>query len=142
MQNLYDKQSISFAGMVQDQFRDRAKRKDRGVKRQGLLVLAQTSMPGVLIETGFITNPEEEKYLMSEEGQDYIASAIFRAFRDYKQFIESRSVYTHINSDNKTDTIIYEEGGSDSYVNPGVMDDTAASSESLISSIVMGLFHI
>lgn len=91
MQNVYDHQSISFAGKVQEQFRERARRKDRGVKRQGLLVLAQTSMPGVLIETGFVTNPNEEKYLTSEEGQDYIASAIFRAFRDYKTDIESRS---------------------------------------------------
>ena len=50
-------------------------------------------MPGILIETGFITNPDEEKYLMSEEGQDFIASAIFRAFRDYKKIIESRSSF-------------------------------------------------
>jgi N-acetylmuramoyl-L-alanine amidase len=92
MQNVYDNQSISFAGMVQDQFRDRARRKDRGVKRQGLLVLAQTSMPGALIETGFITNETEEQYLMTEEGQDYIASAIYRAFKDYQREIESKSV--------------------------------------------------
>ncbi|MBN2612738.1 MAG: N-acetylmuramoyl-L-alanine amidase [Bacteroidales bacterium] len=92
MQSIYFDHSINFAKNVQDQFRDRARRKDRGVKQQGLLVLAQTSMPGVLIETGFVTNPEEERYLMSEEGQDYIASAIFRAFRDYKHFIESRSI--------------------------------------------------
>ncbi len=91
MQNVYDKQSISFADMVQSQFRERVKRKDRGVRRQGLLVLAQSSMPGVLIETGFITNPEEEKYLNSGEGQDYIASAIFRAFRSYKEDIELKS---------------------------------------------------
>lgn len=95
MQNVYDNQSISFAGLVQDQFRDRAKRKDRGVKRQGLLVLAQTSMPGVLIETGFVTNSSEEAYLNSKEGQDYIASAIYRAFREYKINIESKSVQTN-----------------------------------------------
>jgi N-acetylmuramoyl-L-alanine amidase len=91
MQNVYDKQSINFAGLVQDQFRERAKRKDRGVKRQGLLVLAQSSMPGVLVETGFISNTEEEKYLTSDSGQDYIASAIFRAFKDYKTDIEAKS---------------------------------------------------
>ncbi len=91
MQNVYDKQSINFADMVQDQFRERAMRKDRGIRRQGLLVLAQSSMPSVLIESGFITNPEEENYLNSEEGQDYIASAIFRAFRSYKEDIESKS---------------------------------------------------
>lgn len=89
MRNIYDEQSVNFATFVQDQFRERAMRKDRGVKRQGLLVLADLSMPGVLIETGFISNPAEEKYLMSEDGQDFIASAIFRAFRDYKNEIES-----------------------------------------------------
>ena len=88
MQDVYFDQSIQFGQMVQDQFRDRAKRYDRGVRQQGLLVLAQTSMPGVLIETGFISNPKEEKYLMSDQGQDYLASAIFRAFRDYKNYIE------------------------------------------------------
>jgi len=91
MQNIFDKQSISFAGLVQEQFRDRVKRKDRGVKRQGLLVLAQTSMPGVLIETGFITSPTEEVYLVSDEGQDYIASAIYRAFKEYKYDIELKT---------------------------------------------------
>jgi N-acetylmuramoyl-L-alanine amidase len=91
LQNVYFDQSINFAEMVQDQFRERAKRIDRGVKQQGLLVLAQTSMPGVLIETGFISNPDEEKYLNSEEGQDYLASSIFRAFRDYKNEIEAKA---------------------------------------------------
>ncbi len=91
MQNVYFDQSLYFSQKVQDQFRERAQRKDRGVKQQGLLVLAQTSMPGVLIETGFISNPAEEKYLMSDSGQDYIASAIFRAFREYKEHIEGGS---------------------------------------------------
>ncbi len=91
MQNVYFDQSLYFSQKVQDQFRDRAHRKDRGVKQQGLLVLAQTSMPGILIETGFISNPTEEKYLMSDSGQDYLASAIFRAFRDYKEHIECGS---------------------------------------------------
>ncbi|MBN2275527.1 MAG: N-acetylmuramoyl-L-alanine amidase [Bacteroidales bacterium] len=93
MQNLYFEQSINFAAYVQDQFRNRAVRKDRGVKQQGLLVLARTSMPGVLIETGFMTNPEEEEYLMSDKGQDLIASAIFRAFRDYKHMMENKKLY-------------------------------------------------
>jgi len=93
MQNLYFEQSINFAGLVQEQFRDRVQRKDRGVKQQGLLVLARTAMPGILVETGFITNPEEEIYLMSEQGQDYIASAIFRAFKSYKNLIETKTSF-------------------------------------------------
>jgi N-acetylmuramoyl-L-alanine amidase len=91
MQDLYFKKSIMFAGLVQEQFRERAQRKDRSVRQQGLLVLAQTAMPGVLIETGFITNPDEEKYLITEQGQDFIASAIFRAFREYKNLSESNA---------------------------------------------------
>ena len=91
MQKTYFKQSIEFGEFVQEQFRERAKRNDLGVREQGLLVLAQTSMPGVLIETGFISNPEEERYLMTEYGQDIIASAIYRGFRDYKEEIDTRS---------------------------------------------------
>lgn len=94
MQNTFLKQSIEFASYVQDQFRERARRKDRGVKQQGLLVLAQSAMPGVLIETGFITNEQEERFLNTENGQDIIASAIYRAFKQYKARIEGRSNFT------------------------------------------------
>ena len=94
MQKTYFKQSIEFGDFVQDQFRDRANRKDLGVREQGIYVLAQTSMPGVLIETGFISNPEEEKYLMTEYGQDIIASAIYRGFREYKEEIDRKSDLT------------------------------------------------
>jgi N-acetylmuramoyl-L-alanine amidase len=62
------------------------------------LVLAQTAMPGILIEAGFISNKEEEKYLLSDEGQDYLASAIFRAFRQYKEVIENTSPETITNT--------------------------------------------
>lgn len=93
MQNLYFEQSINFAGLVQEQFRDRLQRKDRGVKQQGLLVLARTAMPGILVETGFITNPGEEQFLLSEQGQDYIASAIYRAFKSYKNLLETKTSF-------------------------------------------------
>ena len=91
MQKTYKKQSIDFGNCVQDQFRDRAGRKDLGTREQGIYVLAQTSMPGVLVETGFISNPDEEKYLMTEYGQDIIASAIYRGFREYKEEIDRRT---------------------------------------------------
>ena len=96
MQSTYLLQSLEFASFVQDQFRDRAKRHDRGVKQHLLVVLWKTTMPSVLIETGFITNPTEEKYLMSEEGQSYLASAIYRAFKEYKEEIESKSVFNAV----------------------------------------------
>jgi N-acetylmuramoyl-L-alanine amidase len=91
LQSTYLSQSLSFASFVQEQFRERAKRNDRGVKQAGFLVLWRTTMPSVLIETGYISNALEEKYLMSEEGQSVIASAIYRAFKDYKSTIEDRS---------------------------------------------------
>ncbi|HIA12281.1 MAG TPA: N-acetylmuramoyl-L-alanine amidase [Flavobacteriales bacterium] len=87
-QNAYLDQSLEFAAMVQKQFKNRAKRKDRGVKQAGFLVLHQTTMPSILVETGFLTNKEEEKFLNSENGQDYLASAIYRAFKDYKTVME------------------------------------------------------
>ena len=88
MQNVYLDKSLKLASMVQDEFREKAKRADRGVKQAGFLVLWHTKMPSVLIETGFISNEEEEKYLMSANGQDYLASAIYRAIRDYFTSLE------------------------------------------------------
>lgn len=104
MQNLYFEQSINFGAYVQDKFKVVAKRKDRGVKQYGLLVLARSSMPGVLIETGFISNPDEEKYLMSEEGQNKIAYSIYEAFNEYKNAIESKSAFSVEYDQTKEDT--------------------------------------
>lgn len=91
MQNTYLAQSLNFASIVQDEFRSRARRVDRGVKQAGFIVLWQTTMPSVLIEVGFVSNPQEERYLMSDQGQSYIASGIFRAVRSFKESIERRS---------------------------------------------------
>ncbi|MGD9928866.1 MAG: N-acetylmuramoyl-L-alanine amidase [Mangrovibacterium sp.] len=91
VQDEYLDQSISMAALVQDQFKNRAARKDRGVKQAGFLVLRRTSMPGVLIEAGFLSNPAEAQYLNSDEGQSYLASAIYRAFKDYKTSVDTRS---------------------------------------------------
>ncbi len=92
--NVYRSQSLEFAALVQDQFRRRAGRPDRGVRQAMFLVLWKTYMPSVLIETGFLSNAREEAFLRSENGQAIIASAIFRAFREYKNRIESRSNFS------------------------------------------------
>lgn len=89
-QSAFVEQSLNFAAKVQQQFTERVGRRNRGVKQAGFLVLHQTSMPSVLIETGFLTNTEEEKFLTSNIGQDYIASAVFRAFKAYKIEIDKR----------------------------------------------------
>ena len=91
-QNSYMELSLLLASKIQDQFKNRAGRKSRGVKQAGFVVLWQTTMPSVLIETGFLTNPSEEKYLNSEYGQDIIASGIYRAFRDYKNEISKKTI--------------------------------------------------
>lgn len=83
--DLYLQQSVAFAAKVQDQFKNRVSRVDRGVKHQSLYVIRAVSMPSVLIELGFLTNPNEEKFLNSQKGKEYMASAIFRAFREYKK---------------------------------------------------------
>lgn len=83
MQKAYLDQSIDLAEKVQFQFTEKVKRYNRGVKQAGFAVLYKTSMPSILIELGFLSNPAEEKFLKSEEGQDYMASAIYRAVKEY-----------------------------------------------------------
>jgi N-acetylmuramoyl-L-alanine amidase len=92
LQNAHLEQSLNLAAKVQDQFRDRAGRKDLGVKQAGLVVLWNATMPAILVETGFMSNSAEEKYLTSDEGQSLIASAIYRAFKEYKSEIEKTSL--------------------------------------------------
>lgn len=88
-QNAYLNQSISLADKVQKQFAQRAKRGDRGVRQAGLVVLWNCSMPGILVEVGFISNKEEENFMKSEYGQVILASAIYRAFKEYKTEVEN-----------------------------------------------------
>ncbi|MDA3911033.1 MAG: N-acetylmuramoyl-L-alanine amidase [Bacteroidales bacterium] len=88
-QNAYLGQSLNLAALVQDQFTNRVGRYNRGVKQAGFWVLHKVAMPSILIEAGFISNPDEEKYLNTEEGITYMASAIYRAFRDYKKAFEA-----------------------------------------------------
>ncbi|MEY4602968.1 MAG: hypothetical protein RIT43_260, partial [Bacteroidota bacterium] len=79
--------SINFADKLQKEFK-RLGRYDRGVKQAGFLVLYKTTMPSVLIETGFLTNPSEEKYLADTTGQRKMAGAMFTAFENYKSELE------------------------------------------------------
>ncbi len=89
VQRAYLDQSIEFASLVDNQFASRVQRHSRGVHQAGFMVLSRTAMPSVLVELGFISNKNEELFLMSEEGANYMASAIFRAFKDYKSKVEA-----------------------------------------------------
>ena len=97
MQNTYLQQSLQLAEEVEREFSNKANRKSRGVKQAPFFVISRTNMPSILIECGFLTNPVEEDFLQSEIGQDYIASAIFRAFRSYKEGVEN---VTSLSKDN------------------------------------------
>ncbi len=77
-------QSAGLALKIQEQYFKKAGRVDKGVHRQSIWVLWRTSMPSVLTEIGYLTNPQEEKFLGSEKGQSYLAACLFRAFRKYK----------------------------------------------------------
>ncbi len=87
MQEEYLDQSILLADLVQKKFTNELKRGDRGVKQAGFIVLHQTYMPSVLIETGFLTNKEEGPYLNSASGQTKMADAIVDAINDYSHSI-------------------------------------------------------
>ena len=90
-QQEYLNQSLQLAANVQEQFSKRVGRNDRGVQQAGFLVLWKTAMPSILIELGFISNAAEERFLVSETGQTYMASAIYRAFRDFKESYEGEN---------------------------------------------------
>lgn len=83
-QSVYMDKSIQIAQKIQEQFRTRVNRKDRGVRQAPYLVTSRTLMPSVLVELGFLTNHSEEDFLQSKDGQAYMASAIYRAIKEYK----------------------------------------------------------
>lgn len=76
--------SVQLATLIQRQFKQSAKRIDKGVHQAGFLVLRETTMPGVLVELGYISTPDEERYLLSEAGTDALAKSIYQAFVSYK----------------------------------------------------------
>ncbi len=84
-QSAFASQSEQFASMVQKEIKKRVQSKDRGVKQAGFYVLMGASMPNVLVELGFISNPSEEKKLRSPQYRDQLASAIYRAVEQYQK---------------------------------------------------------
>lgn len=106
-QNAFLDQSIDFASKIENQLENYSKRKSLGVKQAGFYVLYKTTMPSLLAEIGFISNPEEEKFLNSVKGQDLIATGLFNAFKDYKGEMESGSglsVATTVETETKAET--------------------------------------
>ncbi|MBM3158892.1 MAG: N-acetylmuramoyl-L-alanine amidase [Bacteroidetes bacterium] len=87
----YFKRSATLAGFIQDEFA-KVGRVDRDVRQRGIgiWVLQATAMPSVLIETGFISNPEEEDYLNSETGQEELSACMVRGLRNYLTWLEQK----------------------------------------------------
>lgn len=92
MQEEYLDESLLVASYVQNNFRNDLNRTDRGVKQAGFVVLFQTSMPSILIETGFITNVKEGQFLNSRSGQEKVSQAIFEAILTYKKHLDDNFV--------------------------------------------------
>jgi len=92
MQEEYLDKSIELAQLVETSFVNVAKRKSRGVKQAGLIVLHQTYMPSVLVEVGFLTNRKEEDFLNSKAGQLKSANAIVNALKKYKDHLFQNEV--------------------------------------------------
>lgn len=89
----YFNQSLTIANFVEEEFK-KVGRNSLGVKQrnnEGIWVLQATNMPSILVETGFICNPEEEDYLNSEKGQNEVSYAIMRAVLRYKHLVETGS---------------------------------------------------
>jgi len=107
-QNIYVNESLKLATNVQDEFRTRVGRVDRGVKQSGFYVISFTTMPSVLIEMGFLTNPTEEDFLNSKQGKEYMASAIYRAIKKYIASKEDVLVYLN---ESKNDAAIKSNSG-------------------------------
>ena len=87
--------SLLLASKIQNQFRERVNRKDRGVKQAGFMVISRATMPSVF-ELGFLTNYNEEDFLHSKSGKIYMASAIFRAIKEYKIELETSILENYV----------------------------------------------
>jgi len=88
-QSVNMRRSERLAGLIEKDFATRVRRSSRSVKQAGFYVLWNAAMPAVLVELGFVTNRDEGRFLSSKNGQTYMASAIFRAIRDYKDEYEA-----------------------------------------------------
>jgi N-acetylmuramoyl-L-alanine amidase len=87
----FRKQSIHLANLINNEFVETDGRRSEGIREQGVLVLCHSAMPAVLVETGYINNPDDEAYLNSEKGQDEIVESIVRALKNYKDEVEQVS---------------------------------------------------
>lgn len=98
MTNTFLSQSVYLATIVQNQLVSRAKRINRNVRQAGFLVLREVAMPSILVELGYISNPQEERYLKSSSGQQTLATAVYNGFKEYKREHDKKSYVFNGNS--------------------------------------------
>ncbi len=92
MANEFLDQSVYLATLVQNQLVSNSKRVNRSVRQAGFLVLREVAMPSILVELGYISNRQDEKFLKSESGQTSLARSLYNGFRDYKREHDKKSV--------------------------------------------------
>jgi N-acetylmuramoyl-L-alanine amidase len=99
MANEFLAQSVYLASIVQNQLVSNSRRVNRNVRQAGFLVLREVAMPSILIELGYISNREDEKYLKSESGQTSLSNSIYNGFKEYKREYDKKS-YVFVNGEN------------------------------------------
>ncbi len=120
-QNAYIDQSIHLAYYVENEFKQQLKTPSRGVKQAGFLVLRNAAMPSVLVEAGFLSNPEEEKILATEAGQSKVAASLYKSFLQYRKAVEVEEkpvAQAVLTSNSNLNTEIYVQIGLVSTNNP------------------------
>ena len=133
MQDRYIDKSLQFATLVQNQFSDNLHRADRGVRQAGFWVLHKSACPSVLIEMGFISNVEEEKYLASEKGKSEIANAIYKAFVQYKSQLDKKAENVRqASQDQKSQSNDSKAGSGNTKPADQKADSTALSKDSVL----------
>lgn len=114
MANEFLDQSVYLATLVQNQLVSNSKRVNRNVRQAGFLVLREVAMPSILVELGYISNRQDEKYLKSESGQTSLARSLYNGFRDYKREHDKKSVvFTNADSRRKETNTNASSGSGD-----------------------------
>ncbi len=96
IQDTYLDQSLRFATILQSNFKEVAQRHDRDVRQAGFLVLRETAMPSVLIETGYLSNKKENSFLLTDAGRAEIANSIYGSLLSYINKLDSKDLATNI----------------------------------------------
>lgn len=106
MSNQYMKHSLDLASLIQNNLVRNSKRVNRNVRQAGFLVLREVGMPSVLVELGYISNKEDEKFMKSASGQTSLANSIFKAFNEYKKEHDKKSlIFSNAKTNSSNDEV-------------------------------------